>query len=492
MNGTMCQYFHWYYPDDGSLWKNCRDNANKLASFGITALWLPPAFKCFSPDKKRMSVGYDAYDLYDLGEFDQKGSVRTKYGTKEEYQQAIQSAHNAGLQIYTDIVLNHKAGADEKEHIMVRKVNPENRNEFISEPLEADAYTRYTFPGRNGKYSAFIWDHHCFSGLDSIGDEKGIFKIINEYGDTWGEVISEEKGNFDYLMHNDIEFRNPAVKEELKRWGKWYFDQVNFDGMRLDGVKHVDARYINEWVDHMRAVTGKEMFAVGEYWYSLPMMLKYIEATEGRVSLFDAPLQHNFFEASGKKAEYDLTGIFNDSLLNAKPDLAVTLVGNHDTQPLQAMEATVDDWFKPHAYALILLNEKGYPCIFYPDLFSASYKDIGQDGKEHDIFLPACNELEKLLCCRKLYAYGPQKNYFDDPHCIGWTRQGDDEHKNSGCAMLISNAGECAKKMEIGKQHAGKTFTDYLQKHPAKVTINEDGTGEFFVGENSVSVWVCK
>lgn len=82
------------------------------------------------------SSGYDLYDLYDLGEFDQKGSVRTKYGTKEEYIDAIHAVKEAGLQVYTDIVLNHMGGGDETKRIKVKKVNPENRNEFISDEFE--------------------------------------------------------------------------------------------------------------------------------------------------------------------------------------------------------------------------------------------------------------------------------------------------------------------------------------------------------------------
>jgi hypothetical protein len=42
---------------------------------------------------------------------------------------------------------------------------------------------------------------------------------------------------------------------------------------------------------------------------------------------------------------------------------AVTLVDNHDTQPLQALEAPVEDWFKPIAYAFILLRKDGYPAF---------------------------------------------------------------------------------------------------------------------------------
>ncbi len=60
-------------------------------------------------------VGYALYDLFDLGEFDQKGSVRRKYRTKDEYLRAIKAAQDAGIRIYADVVLNHKLGADAEE-----------------------------------------------------------------------------------------------------------------------------------------------------------------------------------------------------------------------------------------------------------------------------------------------------------------------------------------------------------------------------------------
>jgi len=152
-NGTIMQFFHWYYPADGSLWDHAKDKAQELATWGITACWLPPAFK--GQDGPNAS-GYDAYDLYDLGEFDQKGSVRTKYGTKDAYVSAIRALNEKGIGVYADVVLNHKGGADEKERIPVIKVNDENRNEHISDRFEIEAYTRFTFPGRKGKYSPFI------------------------------------------------------------------------------------------------------------------------------------------------------------------------------------------------------------------------------------------------------------------------------------------------------------------------------------------------
>ena len=155
-NGTMMQYFHWYTSNEGNFWKDSSGQAGELAKLGINSVWLPPAYKGKSGTD---SNGNDVYDIYDLGEFDQKGTVRTKFGTKEEYLGLIKAFHDSKIQVYADIVLNHKGGADETEKIKVMRVNPENRNEFSSEPFLIEAYTKFTFPGRKEQYSNFIWNY---------------------------------------------------------------------------------------------------------------------------------------------------------------------------------------------------------------------------------------------------------------------------------------------------------------------------------------------
>lgn len=92
--------------------KKLRNDVKHLATIGITSVWLPLAFKASA---EGISVGYDVYDNYDLGEFDQKGSVRTKYCTKQEFIDAIEAAHATHIKVYADIVVNHKRGANEKE-----------------------------------------------------------------------------------------------------------------------------------------------------------------------------------------------------------------------------------------------------------------------------------------------------------------------------------------------------------------------------------------
>ena len=94
-----------------------------------------------------------------------------------------------------------------------------------------------------------------------------------------------------------------------------------------------------------------------------------------------------------------------------------------------------------------------------------------------------------LLKARNVYAYGMQRDYFESPNCIGWTREGVDDNKASGCAVIISNGDAATLRMEIGKKHAGKTFSDTLQKSKTDVLIDADGFGIFTVGAGSVSVY---
>jgi len=139
----------------------------------------------------------------------------------------------------------------------------------------------------------------------------------------------------------------------------------------------------------------------------------------------------------------------------------------------------VSEWFKPAAYALILLREAGLPCIFYGDYYGISGDFAQQDFQA---------ELDQLLRIRKDLSYGEQKDYFDDPNCIGWTRSGTEESAPIAC--VISNAAASAKRMEIGQAYAGQTYYDALGNYQEPVQIQEDGWADFPVSERSVSVWI--
>lgn len=75
--------------------------------------------------------GYDIYDLFDLGEFDQKGSVPTKWGSKTDLEEMAYQARSLGIGLIWDAVLNHKAGAEYPERFDAVAVDP--KRTYISD-----------------------------------------------------------------------------------------------------------------------------------------------------------------------------------------------------------------------------------------------------------------------------------------------------------------------------------------------------------------------
>ena len=478
LNGVIMQYFEWFMDCKQNLWNDIIRNAEKLSQKGITALWLPPAYKGFSGKDE---VGYAAYDVYDLGEFDQKGTVKTKYGSKDEYLEMIQVLRQNGIESYADIVLNHKMGADAFQTIPATKIDFGDHNRQISDNEERiKVATKFTFPGRKHKYSDFEWNWTHFDGID-YNDETGENALFRFKDKEWNGEVDEEYGNYDYLMGADLDFYNEKVVEECKRWGKWYLDMTKVDGFRLDAIKHIPAFFYKDWIKYLREETGKQLYTVGEYWSGdISKLHQYITSTEGQISLFDVPLHYNFFAAS-TSWDYDLTKILDNTLVKENSSMAVTFVDNHDTQPDQALQSFVEPWFKPIAYSIILLRNEGYPCVFYGDYYGIPHNNIEK-----------MEDLDTLLFLRKERAYGNQIDYFDHPNYIGWTRQGDLEHEKSGLAVVISNTEDGEKRMFMGEEFEGCTFIDALGHCDEEVVIDEEGCGCFKVKGRSVSVWIMK
>ena len=132
----LLQCFHWYYPEGGKLWPELAERADGFNDIGINMVWLPPAYKGASGG---YSVGYDSYDLFDLGEFDQKGSIPTKYGDKVQLLAAIDALKRNDIAVLLDVVVNHKMGADEKEAIRVQRVNATTVRKLMKKSLSAKA-----------------------------------------------------------------------------------------------------------------------------------------------------------------------------------------------------------------------------------------------------------------------------------------------------------------------------------------------------------------
>ena len=195
--------------------------------------------------------------------------------------------------------------------------------------------------------------------------------------------------------------------------------------------------------------------------------------------LFDVPLHYHLHQASVSDGNVDLSRLWENTLTASIPELSVTFVENHDTQPGQSLASTVASWFKAAAYALILLNEAGVPCVFWGDLL----------GTPETGDLPAVRELPILMDVRFRAAIGPQHNAFDNPDVVGFSREGRADVPGTGCAVILSDRRAAEKTLYVGTYHAGEEWECLIGGHPS-VRVAEDGTLTGTVSDGGLSVYV--
>lgn len=537
-NKTMLQAFEWYLEPDFNHWNHLKELAGELKASGIDMVWLPPAYKEFrtlvyrNPETQQLEVtgdavhatGYGVYDKYDLGEFQQVGETsKTKYGSKDEYLECIAAFHKKKIAVILDIVMNHMLGAEGTETVSAYKYKKHgDRSAPIEGPFNIEAPTVFNFPKRNGAYNTDCWNHNDFNAV-SFGNEDSIFlfegKAFNPAVDEGRDIDNGQTPyrNFDYLMGSNIDFTNPNTQRKLLDWLRWYIELTGAEGIRLDAVKHIDYRFIPKMMEEIRSYKSEDFFAVGEYWSSTEyygeLLLKYLDKIDNSITLFDVPLHSALQAAFSENANFDLRTVFYESILKTRPELAVTFVDNHDTQPGQMLGPCVSQHFKQHAYAMILFQKGGIPCVFYGDLY----------GIPHDN-LPAVSLLDKMCRVRKSCAHGAQKDYvmknldivpLDLTNCdeyeknrrttefnqaveennrrknyYGYTRAGVKKYPYSGMAVMVSNGCGGTLRMHVNARYAGEKFVNLLDPSYDPVFLNEDGDGQFFVRDYGVAVWI--
>jgi alpha-amylase len=452
VNGVMMQAFYWDVPisnTQGTWWQVLGSRATELKNAGFTALWLPPAYKGGS----QSDVGYGVYDRYDLGEFNQKGTVATRYGTLTQLQAAITALHGQGIQVYEDMVMNHLTSADAQEQF---SYNGQNFN----------VYTSFSYPGRGNTYSSFKWHYYNFNGTQQAPNN-GWYQW-----NPWDFNSYANGDAYDNLLGSEIRYADVNQRTETKNWGNWITTKLSLDGYRLDATKHIQTSFVNEWLDAVRGTSGR--FAVSEAWFrNLTDLNNYAAATGGRTSLFDVPLHYTFQNMSSGNGSWDMRGLQFAGFTEANPTLSVSFVDNHDTdQQGGALYSPVVN-LKLLAYAYILTRANGYPCVFYKDYYNYG---LG-------------SQISKLIAIRKANAYGSAFEYtsVDDADYYAYSRAGDATHKG---LMMVLNDGGTARTKGITSPFKSATLTDKTGNYGGTITTDASGYGNFPVQARSYSVWV--
>lgn len=117
-NDAMMQAFYWNVPvneatHNGSWWDSLNAKATTLKNAGFTGIWVP------GPSKGNWGIsdmGYGIYDHYDLGNYNQKGSTETRFGSRTELVNMLNTMHQSPrINVYADVVLNHVYSDDSNE-----------------------------------------------------------------------------------------------------------------------------------------------------------------------------------------------------------------------------------------------------------------------------------------------------------------------------------------------------------------------------------------
>jgi hypothetical protein len=244
-------------------WEEITYKIPEIAEAGYTGLWLPPPQKAGSV----YSVGYDLWDPFDLGSKDQRGTVKTRYGTEAELLRLIQTAHRFGMRVYFDNIMNHRA-------FDIPGYDADTPIDIYPGMVPEDFHLRVT---EEGFYRAWgdtanwqnTWQvqNQFLSGLIDIAQETPNANFGTSEGDTHPKIsIVRHPDNpeyYDYhptlghvgfgstnITTNTIA-ENPSYYSEdvgsyMMRSIRWLVDRTKCDGLRLDAVKHVPGYFFGE------------------------------------------------------------------------------------------------------------------------------------------------------------------------------------------------------------------------------------------------------
>src|ERR1022692_142744 len=169
-----------------------------LKELGINALWLMPFF----PSPLR-DDGYDIADYY---------SVHSSYGTLEDFKVFLQSAHERGIRVIIEMVLNHTSD----QHPWFQKSRSSREN-----------------PRR---------DWYVWSATDTRYQGTRIIFLDTELSNWAWDPVSKAYYWHRFFSHQpDLNFDNPAVREETWNVMKFWLE-MGVDGFRLDAVPYLVER----------------------------------------------------------------------------------------------------------------------------------------------------------------------------------------------------------------------------------------------------------
>ncbi len=454
---VMLQGYYWDVPfqivqesgdylTDGGWYDEIRAKAenNELSKFSM--IWMPPPQKgaagtcatspgCPLSEVINWDNGYGPFDYYDLGRYNEKFSVETRYGSELELQKCNQTLKGKGILPIVDLVLNHNDG------------------------------------GYTSKYNFQYGNHNTFEKLDpgAEDNENGYYNG----GTAFTPFHSEE--NFG----RDVNQAHPYQRMGMKDWGNWALNWAGYQGCRFDVAFYIDPWFISEFMRH-GSMAGT--FSVLEYWLNETEgteqeMLTWLALTDYTSMMFDMPMNHQLSEMCNLAGSaFDMTELTKNGLVNFAPEYAVSYVESHDTIRPYASD-NKDGIFKDKdmAYAFILMAE-AVPMIAYNDYFIGINADKEQpDDPVDDGWTGGTlkEEIDQLIDIRTNFAGGDTAYLYAESDLLIMKRGGD--ANKPGCILVLNDNDTTIKSASVSAGFGSAVvLADALNPSHTKTT---DGSG---------------
>lgn len=310
------------------------DHLDHLVELGINGIYFTPIFKAHSNHK---------YDTIDYMEID------PQFGDKETFRRLVDACHERGIRIMLDAVFNHSGF-----------YFPPFQD--VLEKQEKSAYKDWFH----------LWE------FPVVPEPKANY-------DTFGFVGSMPKLNTE----------NPDTKKYLLNVARYWIEEFDIDGWRLDVANEVDHAFWREFRQAVKSVKP-DAYILGEIWHdSMPWL---------QGDQFDAVMNYpftngaiDFFARGEMKATnfaHSITEVLHMYPKNVN-EMAFNLLDSHDTPRILTLANGEKDRVK--LLYLFQLSFIGTPCIYYGD-------EIGMAGGQ-DPDCRACMVWDETKQDRELFRY---------------------------------------------------------------------------------------
>ncbi|MBQ0906323.1 pullulanase-type alpha-1,6-glucosidase [Micromonospora sp. U21] len=318
--------------------KGVIDKLDYIQGMGTTAIWLAPIFKNrpVQGAGDDVSAGYHGYWITDFTQVD------PHFGTNEEMKRLVKLAHQRGIKIYLDVIVNHTADviryAEDKYAYVDKATSPytDAQGRAFEDRNYADG-TR-AFPRVN--QASFPYTPTFAEPKDATVKVPAWLNDATMYHNRGDSTFAGENSEYgDFFGLDDLWTERPEVVEGLtKAYGDW-IGATGVDGFRLDTVKHVNMDF---WPQFSRGIERaaekagkKDFFMFGEVYSADPE----ISSSYVRQGGLPATLDFAFQEAAqgytaGAGSAKALADVYaRDDLYAARDTDAgrlTTFLGNHD------------------------------------------------------------------------------------------------------------------------------------------------------------------